>query len=104
VPAVVLKNPSDFIGSVLGESEKNTRAILKASEGKVVLDEADMLLSGGKDVTNASDPYKTVVIDTLVAEIQSTPGEDRCVILLGYKEQMEEMLETRSLASRAASN
>ena len=28
-----------------------------------------------------------------VAEVQSTPGEDRCVLLLGYKDQMEEMFQ-----------
>jgi hypothetical protein len=33
------------------------------------------------------------VIDTIVAEVQSTPGEDRCVLLLGYRDQMEEMLK-----------
>lgn len=92
--AVILKNPADFVGSVLGESEKNTKAILKASEGKVlIIDEAYMLYTGGKGTGNTSDPYKTAVIDTIVAEVQSTPGEDRCVLLLGYKEQMEEMLE-----------
>ena len=32
------------------------------------------------------------MVALLVAEVQSTPGEDRCVLLLGYKEQMEEML------------
>ena len=52
-----------------------------------------MLHSGGKGVGNISDPYRTAVIDTIVAEVQSTPGEDRCVLLLGYKEQMEEMLD-----------
>jgi hypothetical protein len=94
VGVVILKNPADFLGSVLGESEKNTKAILKASEGKVlIIDEAYMLYSGGKGAGNTSDPYKTTVIDTIVAEVQSTPGEDRCVLLLGYKEQMEEMLE-----------
>lgn len=45
-----------------------------------------MLASGA-----AGDPYKVAVIDTIVAEVQSTPGEDRCVLLLGYKDQMEEM-------------
>ena len=45
---------------------------------------------------NATDPYKTSVIDTMVAEIQSVPGEDRCVLLLGYKEQMEEMFQVTS--------
>lgn len=42
---------------------------------------------------NPMDSYKTSVIDTMVAEIQSVPGEDRCVLLLGYKDQMEEMFQ-----------
>ncbi|MCJ1288012.1 hypothetical protein MMC26_007365, partial [Xylographa opegraphella] len=91
---VVTKNPSDFVGSVLGESEKNTKAILKSSEGKVlIIDEAYMLYSGASGVGNTSDPYKTAVVDTIVAEIQSTIGEDRCVLLLGYKEKLEEMFQ-----------
>jgi len=90
---VVLKNPADFVGSVLGESEKKTKDILKATEGRVlIIDEAYMLSPCGKGGGNTSDPYKTAVIDTIVAEVQSTPGEDRCVLLLGYKDQMEEML------------
>ena len=89
---VVVKNPADFVGSVLGESEKNTKAILKATEGKVlILDEAYMLYSGGAGMSTTSDPYKTAVVDTIVAEVQSTLGEDRCVLLLGYKEKLEEM-------------
>ena len=37
---MVLKNPADFVGSVLGESEKNTKGILAATVGKVlVIDE-----------------------------------------------------------------
>ncbi|EPS44029.1 hypothetical protein H072_1969 [Dactylellina haptotyla CBS 200.50] len=82
---VVVKNPADFVGSVLGASEANTKAILASTVGKVlIIDEAYMLAGG-------ADPYKTAVIDTIVAEVQSTPGEDRCVLLLGYKDQMEEM-------------
>ncbi|MCJ1382149.1 hypothetical protein MMC17_005261 [Xylographa soralifera] len=91
---VVLKNPADFVGSVLGETEKNTKAILKATEGKVlVIDEAYMLYSGGSGTGNTSDPYKTAVVDTIVAEVQSVIGEDRCVLLLGYKEKLEEMFQ-----------
>jgi DNA polymerase III delta prime subunit len=84
---VVVKNPADFVGSVLGASEANTKGILASTVGKVlIIDEAYMLAGG---VT--SDPYKVAVIDTIVAEVQSTPGEDRCVLLLGYKDQMEQM-------------
>ncbi|KAF5345153.1 hypothetical protein D9758_009721 [Tetrapyrgos nigripes] len=65
---VVIKSPSDFVGSVLGESQKNTKAILATTVGKVlVIDEAYMLYGGGK-TGQQSDPYKTDVIDTIVAE------------------------------------
>jgi len=82
-----MRTPADFVGSVLGASEANTKAILEAAIGRVlVIDEAYGLYS-------QSDPYKTAVIDTIVAEVQSVPGDDRCVLLLGYKEQMEEMMQ-----------
>jgi hypothetical protein len=92
---VIVKNPADFVGSVLGESEKNTKGILASTVGKVlVIDEAYGLYSGNADGGGSqTDPYKTAVIDTIVAEVQSTPGEDRCVLLLGYKDQMESMFQ-----------
>ncbi|KAF7330535.1 NFX1-type zinc finger-containing protein 1 [Mycena venus] len=92
---VVVKNPSDFVGAYLGHSEKNTKAILATTIGKVlVIDEAYMLYSSGKHgIGNESDSFKTAVIDTLVAEIQSVPGEDRAVLLLGYEDKMVEMFE-----------
>ncbi|KAG2151640.1 P-loop containing nucleoside triphosphate hydrolase protein [Suillus bovinus] len=87
---VVVKNPSDFTGQHLGQSEQNTKAILESTVGKVlVIDEAYMLHSKN----GTQDPYKTGVIDTMVAEIQNVPGDDRCVLLLGYKEQMEDMFK-----------
>jgi len=46
---------------------------------------------GGK----SSNQFKTSVIDTIVAEVQSVPGEDRCVLLLGYTDQMIEMFQVR---------
>ncbi|KAG5728814.1 NFX1-type zinc finger-containing protein 1 [Termitomyces sp. T112] len=91
---VMVKNPSDFIGSVLGESESRTKAILATSVGKVlIIDEAYMLYGGSGGAEKNNDLYKTAVIDTLVAEIQSVPGDDRCVLLLGYKDQMLEMFQ-----------
>ncbi|KAJ6619746.1 P-loop containing nucleoside triphosphate hydrolase protein [Mycena sp. CBHHK59/15] len=92
---VVVKNPADFIGAYIGHSEKQTKAILATAVGKVlVIDEAYMLFSSGKHgIGNESDSFKTAVIDTLVAEIQSVPGEDRAVLLLGYEEQMKDMFE-----------
>ena len=84
---MVLKNPADFVGNVLGASESNTKGILASTLGKVLIIDEAYMLSGG----STPDPYKVAVIDTIVAEVQSTPGEDRCVLLLGYKDQMEEM-------------
>jgi hypothetical protein len=83
----VVKNPADFVGNVIGGSEANTKAILASTVGKVlIIDEAYMLAGDGKP-----DIFKIAVIDTIVAEVQSTPGEGRCVLLLGYKDQMENM-------------
>ncbi|KAK0724583.1 P-loop containing nucleoside triphosphate hydrolase protein, partial [Lasiosphaeris hirsuta] len=87
---VVLKTPADFIGECLGKSEAKTRKILEATVGKVlVIDEAYMLDSGdgGKD----QDKFRTAVIDTLVAMVQGVPGEDRCIILVGYEDKMIDM-------------
>ncbi|KAF2471116.1 P-loop containing nucleoside triphosphate hydrolase protein [Lindgomyces ingoldianus] len=87
---VVVRNPADFIGEHLGKSEAQTKAILASTVGKVlIIDEAYMLRpsKGG-----SGDAFKTAVVDTIVAEVQSTPGEDRCVLLLGYKDEMEVML------------
>ncbi len=50
------------------------------------------MLAPGKGGGNG-DTFKTAVIDTIVAEVQNVPGEDRCVLLLGYKPQMEEMFQ-----------
>jgi hypothetical protein len=59
----------------------------------LIIDEAYMLHNSSGAGQGSVDPYKSAVIDTIVAEVQSTPGDDRCVLLLGYKDQMEEMLQ-----------
>lgn len=52
---VLVKVPADFLGSVLGESEKKTMAILEEARGRVlVIDEAYGLHAGNK----SRDPYK----------------------------------------------
>ena len=93
---MVIKNPSDFVGDVLGASEKTAKGILASTVGKVlVIDEAYGLYGGNSAGGGGGnvDPYKTAVIDTIVAEVQSVPGDDRCVILIGYKDQMEAMFQ-----------
>jgi hypothetical protein len=66
-----------------------------AAMGNVlVMDEAHMMYTGSSDGTgNESDSFREAMIDTIVAEVQSVPGEDRAVLLLGYGEKMQEMLQ-----------
>lgn len=87
---VIVKRPADFVGSALGQSEAQTKAILASTIGKVLLIDEAYGLYGGASV---SDPYRTAVVDTIVAEVQNVPGEDRCVVLLGYREEMDAMFQ-----------
>lgn len=95
---VVLKNASDFIGSALGNSEKATRGILTDSEGCVlVIDEAYSLnpsygSKAGAGSAGTQDSYRAAVLDTIVEQVQGRPGEDRAVVMLGYRKPMEDML------------
>ena len=86
---VIVKTPQDFIGEHLGQSEKNTKAILDAAKGCVLVIDEAYGLTAPKGTT---DPYRTAVIDAIVAEVHGIPGDDRCVLLLGYKDNMSEMI------------
>ncbi|KAF8915627.1 P-loop containing nucleoside triphosphate hydrolase protein [Mucidula mucida] len=89
---VVVKNPSDFIGQYIGQSEVKTKAILETTKGKVlVIDEAYGLYDGNSGSNTGA--FKKSVIDTIVAEVQGDARDDRCVLLLGYKDQMIEMFQ-----------
>jgi SpoVK/Ycf46/Vps4 family AAA+-type ATPase len=91
---LVVRNPSDLIGQYIGDSEANTKAALSAAQGNVLLiDEAYMMYTEGEGTGNESDSYRQAIIDTLVAEVQSVPGEDRCVLLLGYTDEMHRMIQ-----------
>ncbi|KAI0892960.1 P-loop containing nucleoside triphosphate hydrolase protein [Annulohypoxylon nitens] len=84
---VILKTAADFIGDHLGGSEAQTKRILDASIGKVlVIDEAYML-----DAGKEQDKFKTAAIDTLVSIVQGVPGEDRCIIVVGYEDKIRTM-------------
>ncbi|KAI8954428.1 P-loop containing nucleoside triphosphate hydrolase protein [Xylaria longipes] len=87
---VILKTPADFIGDCLGKSEAQTKRILEASIGKVlVVDEAYMLDPG--NTNGDQDKFKTGVIDTFVSMVQGLPFEDRCIIFVGYEDKIRTM-------------
>ena len=90
---VVTKNPSDFTGAHIGESEEKTKKILESSVGKVlIIDEAYSFYGGGGQGGNANI-FKIAAIDTIVAEVQSVAGDNQCVLLLGYRDEMEAMFQ-----------
>eukprot|EP00047_Mylnosiga_fluctuans_P001162 m.215795 g.215795 ORF g.215795 m.215795 type:complete len:526 (+) comp10150_c0_seq6:2233-3810(+) len=92
----ISKTPSDFIGDALGQAEKKTRDIIASARGCVLLIDEAYLLAGGSGQPGAAgnDPYKASVVDTLVEQIQSKPGDDIAVILAGYKKEIEHMFTT----------
>jgi hypothetical protein len=54
-----------------------------------------MYKGGGSDELRTTDSFASGIIDTIVAEVQNVPGDDRCVLLLGYEKQMQDMFEVR---------
>jgi hypothetical protein len=66
--------------------------LLVSTIGKVlIIDEAYGLCSGSSNSSNSQDSYRAAVIDTIVAEVQGSAGEDRCILLVGYERQMREL-------------
>lgn len=89
---VVTKTPDELIGKWIGHTEANTlEALQEAKGGILIIDDAHMLYNGAGRANSCSDVFRVAAIDTLVANISGSPGEDRCVILSGYEENMEQM-------------
>lgn len=79
---------------MVGRSEVKTKAILDVTKGKVlVIDEASMLNpnSTTNGLTGHTNSFKQGVIGTIVADVQGQAWDDRCVLLLGYRDKMEDM-------------
>lgn len=94
---VISKTATDLLGDNIGESERRTRAALKASTGCVlIIDEAHIMnptkRTGWDDTTYCE--YRQGIIDTLVSMVSNEPGEDRCVILIGYPDEMKQLLSS----------
>jgi hypothetical protein len=52
-----------------------------------------MLDAGDQEQHN--DSYKAAaVIDIIVANVHGNPGVDRCVVLIGYENRIENMLQS----------
>ncbi|KAG6592606.1 Serine/threonine-protein kinase mph1 [Phytophthora cinnamomi] len=85
---VVKKTAGDFVGSHVGESQTKTSQILEMSKGKVlVIDEAYNL---------NNNMYGKQVLDVLVEKVQGDESDDLAVLLIGYENEMLEMLRTQN--------
>ena len=85
---LIMTSPSELKGRHQGDAATTTRALLEAAKGKVLfIDEAYNL-----DPSRANNSYGNEVIDTLVECIEGNAGSDMCVIMAGYKPQMEQMI------------
>eukprot|EP00521_Asterionellopsis_glacialis_P011013 CAMPEP_0195308186 /NCGR_PEP_ID=MMETSP0707-20130614/38095_1 /TAXON_ID=33640 /ORGANISM="Asterionellopsis glacialis, Strain CCMP134" /LENGTH=1429 /DNA_ID=CAMNT_0040372445 /DNA_START=1573 /DNA_END=5859 /DNA_ORIENTATION=+ len=88
VGEVLQKTASDFIGQHIGESQTKTASLLEQAKGKVlIIDEAYAL---------NDSLYGKQVLDTLVEKVQGSPSDDMAVLLLGYEDQMLEMLREQN--------
>ncbi|KAF5678689.1 nfx1-type zinc finger-containing protein [Fusarium heterosporum] len=89
---VITKRASDLIGEHIGNPEvRVTEALNEAEGGVLIIDDAHTLFTESSTGNNDSDVLRRAVIDTLVAHVSGSPGEDRCVILCGYADKMERM-------------
>lgn len=85
---VVVKSSSDFVGSVIGESQKKSNSIIDGAKGKVlIIDEAYAL---------DDDMYGKQVLNTIVEKVHGTPSDDIAVLLLGYEDQMLSMIRNQN--------
>ena len=92
---IVIKKPTDFIGEYIGQSEAMTKIILESTWGKVlIIDEAHMLYKPTVYGTDDSDGYRRGIIDSIVAHVDSNPSDDRCIILIGYPDRMQELFQS----------
>jgi SpoVK/Ycf46/Vps4 family AAA+-type ATPase len=91
---LLLRNASDLIDRYIGGSEANTKEILAAARGNVlVIDDAYVLDPGCRPSGNSNANFRGAVLDTLVSEVANAPGEDRCIILAGYRDSMLAMFQ-----------
>ena len=86
---IIETDRSGLVGEYLGETAIKTQAIIDKAMGKVLfIDEAYSLVS-----SDSSYDYGHEAIATLIKNMEDRRGKF-CVILAGYKNKMEEMLNT----------
>jgi len=86
---VVVCDRGTFIGTLWGDEERSVRQVLeKAKGGVLMIDEAYLLCS-----KNENDPGR-LVVPLLMSILADETQRDIAVVLCGYKDQMQKLLDT----------
>ena len=85
---VVVCDRGSFIGTLWGDEERSLRQVLEKAKGGVLMIDEAYLLNG----KNENDPGK-LVIQLLMNILADETQRDIAVVLCGYKDQMQKLLE-----------
>ncbi|KAF4465449.1 Stage V sporulation K [Fusarium albosuccineum] len=91
---VVFSNPIDFNSTIVGGEQGKTMEMLdKTAGGVLIIDNAHGLcpMEDTRRSISLQDQKTFAVWDTIVAKTSGDLGQDRCIILVGYAEQMRDM-------------
>lgn len=86
---VVVCDRGTFIGTLWGDEERSVRQVIEMAQGGVLMVDEAYLLNG----KNENDPGK-IVIQMMMSILADEKQRDIAIVLCGYKEPMEKMLET----------
>jgi hypothetical protein len=83
---MICVTPADLKGTAVGEAAAITKKYLDNAKGKILfIDEAYNLDPA------RSNQFGAEVLDVILEKVQADAGSDMCVILAGYKPQMEQL-------------
>ena len=85
---VVVCDRGTFIGTLWGDEERAVRQVIEKAQGGVLMIDEAYLLNG----ENSKDPGR-LVLQLLMNILADESQRDIAVVLCGYKEQMQKMLE-----------
>ena len=86
---VVVCDRGTFIGTLWGDEERSVRQVLEMAQGGVLMIDEAYLLNGKHE----NDPGK-LVIQLLMTILADETQRDIAVVLCGYKEPMQKLLES----------
>lgn len=85
---VVVCDRGTFIGTLWGDEERSVRQVLKKAQGGVLMIDEAYLLNG----KNENDPGR-MVVQLMMNILADESQRDIAVVLCGYKDQMQKMLQ-----------